>query len=163
MLCLTVTLIIAVLYVFNIGEPFELKTIDLRYKLRGPREPDRNIEIIAMGDESIKILGKWPWPRKYHAFLIEILKSYKPSAICFDVLFTEKDASFPENDRNLARAAGDSGIAYFPFYFNIPRVITRSDFEELKKDVFISSKIKDRALAYEPSENDNLFSAVSIP
>ena len=37
------------------------------------RSPDPNISIIAIDDESIANIGRWPWSRDIHAQLIEML------------------------------------------------------------------------------------------
>ncbi len=163
LIVLTVTSLIAVLCLFNVGEPFELKTIDLRFKLRGPTKNASNaVEIIYMGDESIEALGRWPWRRNYHALLVHVLSLYKPAAICFDVLFTEPDNSFPEDDRFLAKASKDSKLTYFPFYFYHPEKLNEADYELLKRKVSISGKIKDGALPYEDEFHGELYKSVAM-
>ena len=56
-----------------------------------------DIVIVAIDDESIAELGRWPWPRDTHAALLEQIAQAKPRAVAYDVLFTESspgDAAF---------------------------------------------------------------------
>jgi len=48
-----------------------------------------DIVIVAIDDESIAELGRWPWPRDTHAALLEQIAKAKPRAVAYDVLFTE--------------------------------------------------------------------------
>lgn len=53
------------------------------------RAVSSGIVILAIDDESLELLGKWPWPRDYHGQLLELLDSGSPKAIGMDVLFLE--------------------------------------------------------------------------
>ena len=86
----------------------ELVTLDRRFKLTGAQSHYTsgysNIVIVAIDEESIKRLGKWPWDRGIHAKLIKILKQAGARVIVFDIFFTEPDKSHPEADDKLAQA-----------------------------------------------------------
>src|SRR6266700_4560343 len=41
----------------------ELKTLDMRFKLRGERPPTSPIVIVAIDQKSQDVLGHWPFPR----------------------------------------------------------------------------------------------------
>ena len=61
--------------------------------------PSSGIVIVAIDDESIAELGRWPWPRETHAALLAQLAKAKPASVAYDVLFTEPspgDAAFAE-------------------------------------------------------------------
>jgi CHASE2 domain-containing sensor protein/signal transduction histidine kinase len=61
--------------------------------------PSAGIVIVAVDDESIAELGRWPWPRETHAALLEQLAKAKPASVAYDVLFTEPspgDAAFAQ-------------------------------------------------------------------
>ncbi len=45
--------------------------------------------IVAIDNQSLKSLGKWPWPRSVHARLLERIAKARPAAVAYDVLFTE--------------------------------------------------------------------------
>jgi adenylate cyclase len=59
----------------------------------GPRPYnfDQPVRIVDIDDESIRLLGRWPWPRRTMAELVEALTKANVAAIGFDILFSEKD------------------------------------------------------------------------
>ncbi|MDO8286790.1 MAG: serine/threonine-protein kinase [Rhodoferax sp.] len=61
------------------------------------RQPSERIAVIAIDDQSIANLGRWPWPRDIHAKLIDQLAAAKVKTIVHTVFFTE-----PQVDRGLA-------------------------------------------------------------
>jgi len=78
------------------------KTIDLLFQLRGSIQPGYDITIIAIDENTLHSLGAWPFPRRYHAQLLERLGQAK--AIGFDILFVE-----PALDDDLLSAALQAG------------------------------------------------------
>lgn len=66
-----------------------------------PAHPD--ILIVAVDNASLRALGRWPWPRELHTRLLQRLAAAKPSAVAFDMMFTEA-ASAPGADPGFARA-----------------------------------------------------------
>jgi eukaryotic-like serine/threonine-protein kinase len=60
------------------------------------RQPSDRIAIIAIDDQSIANIGRWPWPRDVHAQLIEQLTAAKAKTIVHTVFFFE-----PQTDRGL--------------------------------------------------------------
>jgi len=54
--------------------------------------PDPDIAVIAIDDASINTLGRWPWPRDYHAELIHKLAQDGAKVIGFTVLVSEAQA-----------------------------------------------------------------------
>lgn len=50
-----------------------------------------SIVIVAIDDDSIDALGRWPWPRSYHSDLLSELQSAAPKVLAFNVLFTEAE------------------------------------------------------------------------
>jgi len=57
--------------------------------LHAASRPSSGIVIVAIDDESIAELGRWPWPRETHAALLTQLAKAKPASVAYDVLFTE--------------------------------------------------------------------------
>ena len=66
--------------------------------------PARNndIVIIAIDDGSIARLGYWPWRRGVHAKLLERLQGAR--AVGFDMLFSDRNPAYPDDDIKLADA-----------------------------------------------------------
>ncbi|MDO4753739.1 MAG: adenylate/guanylate cyclase domain-containing protein [Bacillota bacterium] len=99
------------LMVFDILDGFDFFFRDALYQKE--RTVDSDIVILAIDDESLEVLGKWPWPRDYHGQLLEKIDSASPRAIGFDVLFLEEgddDGGFIES---LSRLSGKPIFAGF--------------------------------------------------
>ncbi|WP_375171193.1 CHASE2 domain-containing protein [Marinobacter sp.] len=75
-----------------------------------------DVVIVAIDDISLERLGRWPWPRTYHANLIEKLDAAGARTIVFDVLFPEPA---PE-DRRFARAMAEHGNVILPLHLSPP-------------------------------------------
>ena len=60
------------------------------------RRPSDRIAIIAIDDQSISNIGRWPWPRDVHAQLIDQLGAAKAKTIAHTAFFFE-----PQIDRGL--------------------------------------------------------------
>lgn len=73
----------------------ELKTLDVRFVLRGTREPDQRIVIVTIDQKSQDILGRWPFSRTNFAKTIDFLREAGTRVIAFD-------ANFPQPDENSA-------------------------------------------------------------
>ncbi|MGK6317920.1 CHASE2 domain-containing protein [Sphingomonas sp. DT-204] len=65
--------------------------------------PSDRILIVAIDDDSIAEIGRWPWPRTVHARLIERIAAARPAAIAYDLLFPDPAAD-PREDAALAVA-----------------------------------------------------------
>ncbi|MFC1867443.1 CHASE2 domain-containing protein [Thermodesulfobacteriota bacterium] len=92
---ITTGLIIIILVLFFIGVPIfdiiELKTYDLRFKLRGIEKPLPNIALAVIDEKSLDTEGRWPWPRSKIANMIDILSQDGAKVIGFDIGFLEPD------------------------------------------------------------------------
>ncbi|MFL1545899.1 CHASE2 domain-containing protein [Pseudomonas sp. O39] len=77
-----------------------------------PLPVDPRILLVTIDDQSLKELGRWPWPRNLHADLIDRLSAAQPSAILFDVIFSEPGV--PANDQRLAAAVCHAGNVVLP-------------------------------------------------
>ncbi|MFH1189919.1 MAG: CHASE2 domain-containing protein [Candidatus Omnitrophota bacterium] len=116
-LALAVTAIILIVYQTNILDRFELLTLDYRFNLRNHRPGHDDIVFIDMAEDSINVIGRWPWPRKWHAALIKILSPYKPRAIAFDVIFSEPQDE--TDDAALEESIRQAGVVYMPSVYDI--------------------------------------------
>ena len=61
-----------------------------RWKPR-PYDFSQPVRIVDIDDESIHLIGRWPWSRRKMADIVEALVKAKVAAIGFDYLFSEKD------------------------------------------------------------------------
>src|SRR5262245_11910761 len=78
------------------------------FQLRGPRAPRTPIVIVSIDDDSFQELNiRFPFPRAFHASLLDILSEAKPAVVGFDVLFVEPTAG--NDDEALAEAVERAG------------------------------------------------------
>jgi len=89
------TLIVLCLAVFRpqLTEFIELKLVDLKFLYRGAVPAGEELVIVAIDDESLQSLGRWPWSREVFAKLMQRLKEAQPKVIGLDIIFAEKSDS----------------------------------------------------------------------
>lgn len=75
--------------------------------------PDNNIVIVAIDEESLQTLGRWPWSRSLHAELINRLQKTGSNVIGLDILFSEPQND-PFADELLAAAIAAHGAVILP-------------------------------------------------
>lgn len=151
--CLFVIFFVSNIRLFHI---FELKTLDFRFYFRGerplPKEPE--VVIVAIDEESVRHLGRWPWPRDYHAHLIDTISKGDPHLIFFDVFFVEENKEHPENDQALAEAVKRAGNVYFDYFFirGKPKegleIVNPESFKLLHKRAFPLKQAGDESTAW---------------
>ena len=110
----TVLLLLGGSYV-RIFEKNELDTLDMRFRLRGPVPVTDKVAIVEIGDDTLEKLGRFPFDRRYHALLINVLSQYGARAVLFDIFFSEPD----ENDAELEQAIKKAGNVYLPYVFDV--------------------------------------------
>jgi adenylate cyclase len=100
----------------------EWRTVDWRFQVRGPIRPNPDIAIVTVDEESIREVGRWPWPRERYARLIDELSRLGAKAIVFDIFVTEPDNTpgGAAADKALVTATRRAGNVYHPA-FVLPR------------------------------------------
>ncbi|HUT98204.1 MAG TPA: CHASE2 domain-containing protein [bacterium] len=93
----------------------EVGTRDLRFRLRGPVEPDPEIALVTIDQRSLTELGRYPWPRGLLAQLVERIHSADPACLALDLALLEPDN--PASDERLADAIG-MGVTVLPVYLS---------------------------------------------
>jgi adenylate cyclase len=117
-LCFFVALCV---FFFTGQKPFrliELKMLDYRFQYRGKTSINKDIILVSIGEKDIELLGRWPWPRRYHSDLIQILSSYGTKIIGYDVLFCGPDKDDPQSDACLAESVKEAGNVCLPMAFS---------------------------------------------
>ncbi len=94
----------------------ELDAVDLRILLRGEQKAHPDLVLVEIDDASLTALGGWPWPRKYHAEMLEILSRQNADLIFYDVLFPEPDPDSKVDDR-IAKTMEKSANVILPFFY----------------------------------------------
>lgn len=80
-----------------------------------PADADPSLLIVAIDEPSLEALGRWPWPRRLHAELLDRLAEARPRAITLDLLLTE-----PATDDPALAAAMRALPVGLPAQFLIP-------------------------------------------
>ncbi|MGG6269983.1 CHASE2 domain-containing protein [Leptolyngbya sp. AN10] len=98
------TVLMAGLLQIGVLKPLEQVSYSALFRLRGERQWDNRLVLVAIDDDSLKELGRFPWKRSRYVELIDRLTRANSSVIAFDLLFSEPS---PE-DELLAKAIGRS-------------------------------------------------------
>ncbi|TWO66662.1 CHASE2 domain-containing protein [Caenimonas sedimenti] len=92
-------LVVLAVVILNLGTDF-IGTLERRYydfaATSGNRQPSDRIAIIAIDDQSIANIGRWPWSRDVHAQMIDMLAAAKAKTVVYNAFFFE-----PQTDRGL--------------------------------------------------------------
>lgn len=75
------------------------------------KPPAKDVVIVAIDDESLQQIGRWPWPRSLHATLLNRLTASRAKAVLLDMSFGEPE---PQTDAVLARALAVNGKTVIP-------------------------------------------------
>jgi CHASE2 domain-containing sensor protein/nitrogen-specific signal transduction histidine kinase len=78
------------------------------------RAAPSDVVIVAIDEESLSLLGRWPWSRRLHAAVIRRLDALGAKSIGLDILFAEPDANDPGADTVLAAAIAGAGKVVLP-------------------------------------------------
>ncbi len=81
------------------------------------RPPPDDIVIVGVDEYSLSQLGRWPWPRRTHAQLLDALTRAGTKAVMLDIIFTEPDPYDMTGDRLLAQAIRRNGNVVLPVLF----------------------------------------------
>ena len=76
----------------------ETRATLLRHKI------DSDIVIVGIDAQSLKALDEWPWPRRHHARLLQMLRAAEPKSVFVDIDFSSR--SDEEDDALLESALG---------------------------------------------------------
>jgi diguanylate cyclase (GGDEF)-like protein/PAS domain S-box-containing protein len=80
------------------------------------RPSSEDIVIVAIDNYSLEKLGKWPWPHRKHAELINLLSKAEVRAIGMDIIFAEPDENDLEADKELENAVRNNGRVILPVF-----------------------------------------------
>lgn len=77
-------------FLYQIIEVIDQKTMDFRFRLRGPVSTEKEkLGVLAIDDESLNQIGRWPWSREKIAYLIDQVMTQNAKAMGFDMVFSE--------------------------------------------------------------------------
>jgi len=109
-------------------EFFELKLYDLKFRFRGTLPASQQVVIVAIDDESLKTVGRWPWSREDMARMLTRLKQAGPRVIALDIIFAEKEQTVSYHAlQNLSEALARRGVS--------PEILKLLEVEKNRADV----------------------------
>jgi eukaryotic-like serine/threonine-protein kinase len=73
-------------------ETLEYGIYDLSANLR-VKPSAAPVAVIAIDEQSIANLGRWPWPRAHIASMLDLLQSYSVKVVGLDIIYSEKDVN----------------------------------------------------------------------
>ena len=85
---LVVTLVLLIASGGDLIQSLERKAYDMGVRVSS-RNPSDRIAVIAIDDQSIGNIGRWPWPRDVHAKMIDLLANAKAKTIGYTAFFFE--------------------------------------------------------------------------
>ena len=99
-------LMVALAYYLGLTTPLEHGLLELQYRLLA-RDASQTLTVVEIDSRSLKELDTWPWPRSYHAMLVDRLVAAGASVIAYDIDFSSRSTS--EADAELAAAFARAG------------------------------------------------------
>ena len=95
----------------RIFKAIEQKSLDVRFQIRGKRNPGDEIVIVAIDENSIKKLGRYPWPRRYIAEFVDKITDANARLLALDVIYSEaQNVDVIEALDTLTREYNDSSL-----------------------------------------------------
>jgi serine/threonine-protein kinase len=88
---LVVSLLVLLTFWMGWADVLEYKFYDMRAKLRASAKTGENVVLIGIDDQSIREIGRWPWPRNYLAEMTDQLAESGAKVIGIDVFMREPE------------------------------------------------------------------------
>lgn len=80
-------------------ETLDSRYNDIKYQIRGSSATHAPVALIAIDDDSIREIGRWPWSRELFAQMTDKVMTYGASSMAFDVIFSEPERENPTADQ----------------------------------------------------------------
>src|ERR1051326_5304386 len=101
--CFGVALAILLLSWTTYFSELNSRAYDFTLRIAGPLKPESPVTIVAIYEDSLNRIGKWPWTRDKLAQLIEQAQAGSPQAIAVDILLDDASPD-PASDDALTAA-----------------------------------------------------------
>ena len=86
---LCATLVVAAGHWIGLDGPAELYTLDLRFKHLSPAHASGDIVHVDIDDASLQEAGRWPWPRRQLAGIVDLLTECGAKTVALDIEMPE--------------------------------------------------------------------------
>ncbi len=105
---------VALLSSGDILAPLTAGLYSLQFSVRGPQAGSSDLLLIMIDEQSVKELGKFPWPRSRYAEMVDRLRGMGAQAIAFDFAFSDATP----DDEQFAAACHRASNVYLPVRIN---------------------------------------------
>ena len=101
-------------YGTSLFKGLELSSVDVRFSIRGPQPVPQDIVVVAVDEDTFSefnskgVSGRWPFPRKRFARVIDRLKADGAKVITYDIQFTSESED-PAQDFALITSVRNAG------------------------------------------------------
>jgi adenylate cyclase len=86
------------LYALDALKTLELRSVDTRFSVRGTQPQPKDLAVVAIDTATFNDLKvQWPFPRRFHAQVLDQLRKDGAKAVAFDVQFTEPTTRRDDN------------------------------------------------------------------
>lgn len=92
-------LAIGILLKAGMIQPLENAQYQVLFQLRGMQPWDERLVLVAIDEQSLAQIGRFPWSRQEYVQLLQVLSKSESSIVAFDLLFSEssaEDSAFAE-------------------------------------------------------------------
>jgi CHASE2 domain-containing sensor protein/tRNA A-37 threonylcarbamoyl transferase component Bud32 len=86
-----ISLVVLLIFFMGWADVMEYKLYDMRSKLRARAKAGDTVVLIGIDDQSIREIGRWPWPRNYLAEMTDQLAEAGAKVIGIDVFMREPE------------------------------------------------------------------------
>ena len=86
-----VSILVLLVFWMQWAEGLEGKLFDMRAKLRARPKTAENVVLVGIDDDSIRQIGRWPWPRSYMAEMVDQLAEAQAKVIGLDIFFSDAE------------------------------------------------------------------------
>jgi serine/threonine-protein kinase len=86
-----VSLVVLFIFWMQWAEGLEGKLYDIRARLRAGAKTAENVVLVGIDDDSIRQIGRWPWPRSYMAEMVDQLAEAQAKVIGLDIFFSDAE------------------------------------------------------------------------
>lgn len=118
---LITAILVSVLYMTGLFDPWEMKTYDLRMvSTRANRTKPANVAIFYVDEASLRFMGQqkinWPWPRELYSAALNFCKRGGAKAVLFDLFYSEDSVYGVEDDAAFASGVQNGPPSYFVLF-----------------------------------------------
>ena len=92
----------SLLFLFGVTRVFDLKLVDLRFRLRGERPASESVAVVGVDDETITAYNSWPISRDTYALLLSAIMESGAASVGVDFQFASDNGGDPKFDALLA-------------------------------------------------------------